>query len=73
MEKRTHDYPIMSGKRLLDANDLCIYLSLGRNRAMEFGRRIGAEVKIGKRTLFDKMVIDQYFDSRAKEQIREVG
>lgn len=72
MKKRENDFPVLSGKRLLDVNDLCIYLSLGRNRAQEFGRRIGAEVKIGKRALYDKSVIDRYFDNRAKEQIKEV-
>ena len=49
-------------KRLLSATELCTYLSLGRNRAIEFGKRIGAEKKVGRRRLYDKKVIDQALD-----------
>ena len=72
MEKRANDFPVVSGKRLLDVNDACIYLSLGRNRAKEFGKKIGAEVKIGKRVLYDRVVIDHYFDKQAAERVKEV-
>lgn len=49
-------------KRLLSVTELCTYLSLGRNRATEFGKRIGAEKKVGRRRLYDKKVIDQALD-----------
>lgn len=52
-------------KRLLDANEVCMYLSLGRNRGVEFAKSIGAERKIGRRCLYDKVVIDRYFDKQA--------
>ena len=54
-------------KRLLDVNEVCMYLSLGRNRGVEFARSIGAERKIGRRSLYDKVVIDRYFDRQAQE------
>ena len=57
---------VLSEKRLLDANEVCMYLSLGRNRGIEFARSIGAERKIGRRSLYDKVVIDKYFDDEAK-------
>lgn len=53
-----------SEKRLLDANEVCIYLSLGRNKGIEFAKSIGAEVKIGRRALYDKIKIDNYFDNK---------
>lgn len=53
-------------KRLLDVNETCIYLSLGRNRGVEFARSIGAEIKIGRRCLYDKAVIDRYLDKQAQ-------
>lgn len=53
----------MNDKRLLDANEVCIYLSLGRNKGIEFAKSIGAEVKIGRRALYDKIKIDNYFDN----------
>lgn len=58
---------VVSEKRLLDANEVCMYLSLGRNRGVEFARSIGAERKIGRRSLYDKAVIDRYFDRQAQE------
>lgn len=58
---------VVSEKRLLDANEVCMYLSLGRNRGVEFARSIGAERKIGRRSLYDKVVIDRYFDRQAQE------
>ena len=58
---------VVSEKRLLDANEGCMYLSLGRNRGVEFARSIGAERKIGRRSLYDKVVIDRYFDRQAQE------
>jgi hypothetical protein len=51
-----------SDKRLLDASEVCYYLSLGRNRGVEFARSIGAEVKIGRRSLYDRVKIDHYLN-----------
>lgn len=56
----------MGEKRLLDANEVCVYLSLGRNRGVEFARDIGAERKIGRRSLYDKVIIDRYLDELAQ-------
>lgn len=56
---------MVSEKRLIDANEVCMYLSLGRNRGVEFARSIGAERKIGRRSLYDKVVIDRYLDKQA--------
>lgn len=58
---------MLSEKRLLDVNEVCMYLSLGRNRGVEFAKSIGAEKKIGRRCLYDKVVIDRYFDKQAQE------
>lgn len=58
---------MLNEKRLLDANEVCMYLSLGRNRGVEFAKSIGAERKIGRRCLYDKAVIDRYFDKQAEE------
>ena len=52
----------LSDKRLLDASEVCYYLSLGRNRGIELAKSIGAEVKVGRRSLYDRVKIDRYFD-----------
>ena len=51
-------------KRLLDANEVCVYLSLGRNKGIEFAKSIGAEIKIGRRVVYDKNKIDKYLDEQ---------
>lgn len=56
----------MNEKRLLDANEVCIYLSLGRNKGIEFAKSINAERKIGRRSLYDRTVIDKYLDEQAE-------
>lgn len=54
----------LNDKRLLDANEVCYYLSLGRNRGIDFAKSIGAEVKIGRRSLYDRVKIDHYLDEQ---------
>lgn len=49
-------------KRLLNVHELCSYLSLGRNKAVEFGKLHNAEKRIGGRLLFDRLVIDAAID-----------
>lgn len=56
-----------SKNRLMDAKETCSYLSLGRNRGVEFAKSIGAEVAIGRRRLYDRVVIDRYLDSQVQE------
>ncbi len=55
----------LNEKRLLDANEVCIYLSLGRNKGIEFAKSIGSEVKIGRRSLYDKNRIDKYLNEQS--------
>lgn len=48
--------------RLLDTDELRNYTNLGRNNAMKLGEEIGAKIVIGKRVLWDKVKLDQYFN-----------
>lgn len=54
----------LNDKRLLDASEVCYYLNLGRNRGVEFAKSIGAEVKIGRRCLYDRVKIDHYLNEQ---------
>ena len=47
--------------------NLCYYLSLGRNRGIEFARSIGAEIKVGRRSLYDRAKIDRYLDEQQED------
>ena len=49
--------------RLMDTEELRAYTNLGRNNAMKLGEEICAKVKIGRRVLWDRRKIDEYFNS----------
>lgn len=49
--------------RLMDTEELRAYTNLGRNNAMKLGEKIGAKVQIGRRVLWDRRKIDEYFNS----------
>ena len=48
--------------RMFDINTLREYISMGKTRAAEFGEQCGAKRKMGKRTLYDKRIIDKALD-----------
>lgn len=54
----------LGDKRLLDASETCYYLGLGRNKGIEFAKSIGAERKIGRRCMYDRKALDDYFDKQ---------
>lgn len=65
MNKITNINPEATEKawgRLLSVADLMQYTGLGRNNAIAFGERCGAKRKIGKRSLYDRKVIDKYIN-----------
>lgn len=51
-----------STSRLMDTEELRAYTNLGRNNAMKLGDEIGARVQVGKRVLWDRKKLDQYFN-----------
>lgn len=55
----------MGEKRLLSQKELKEYIGIGFNSARQFGKRIGAEVQIGGRKMYDKEVIDRYIEEHA--------
>lgn len=53
----------MISKRMLQEPEMKLYTGLGRNKAREFCKNIGAVVRIGRRVLYDRTKIDEYFNS----------
>lgn len=49
--------------RLIDTEELRAYTNLGKNSAVKLGEEIGARVQIGRRVLWDRVKVDQYFNS----------
>ena len=52
----------MNNKRFLTITEAADYLTLGKSKANSFCEAIGAKKKIGKRCVYDRSVIDAYFD-----------
>ena len=44
------------------ADDAACYLGIGSQTARRILKKIGAEKRIGKRCIYDKKIIDAYFD-----------
>ena len=57
--------PLTESKRLLSINEATVYLGIGRSSALSYLDKIGAKRKIGRRTLYDKQVIDNAISKQA--------
>lgn len=51
-----------AGKRLLGIKEFCEYCGIGTCTAREWGKEIGAERRIGRRVLYDRIAIDAEID-----------
>lgn len=54
----------LSEKRLLAIPEFQLYASIGRNNALKLARESGAEVRIGRRLLIDRVKFDAWCDSQ---------
>lgn len=63
MNKRTEG--TIETSRLLDVKQLARYMNVGTLTASRFGKENNAVVRLGSRTLFDKIVIDRALDQLA--------
>lgn len=55
-------------KRLFNINELKNYTGLGETKAKQWAREIGAVHKIGKRTVYDRAIIDKAIDGLGKRE-----
>lgn len=49
----------LTEKRLLNITELMAYTGMGYVRAMEWGKKIGACRRYGKRVFFDRLIVDE--------------
>lgn len=57
-----------SFKRLFSVKELCSYTGLGRSKATSWGKEIGALVRIGRRCLYDREIIERVLNGE-----KEIG
>ena len=55
-------------KRLFTMKELMEYTGLGESKAREWAREIGAARKIGRRTVYDRAIIDKSIDELARQE-----
>lgn len=55
------------GKRLFTMKELMEYTGLGETKAREWARGIDCERKIGRRTVYDRAIIDKAIDGLGKQ------
>ena len=49
--------------RFMTLNECAKYLKVGISSTRKYMKEIGAEKRIGKRVVYDRKVIDKYFDN----------
>ena len=54
----------ISEKRLLNIEEVTIYIGMGKVTSRKYMDEIGAVRKFGRRVLFDKTVIDKALDTK---------
>lgn len=59
---------IATQPRMVSISEYMRYTGLGRNKAMTFGKEIGAVVRVGSRVLYDLRKTDRYFDELSNGQ-----
>ena len=59
--------PMAESKKLISINEAVVYLGVGRSTALSYLDKIGAKRKIGRRTLYDKQVIDSALEKQAMQ------
>ena len=52
--------------RMMGLPELCAYIGMGQTNARKFGVDAGAVRKIGRRTLYDRVLIDKALDELPK-------
>lgn len=57
-----------TNKRALSTSEACEYLSIGRNSLYRYFRQ--AQQKIGSRTVWDVLVLDQTLEALQRESVK---
>lgn len=54
-------------KRLMNIEELCEYVGMGKSYTFKWEKAQGLARKIGRRTLYDKVLVDKLIDDLNKE------
>ena len=59
--------PRLDEKRLLDINELCLYLSMGRTNLFSLAKNEGWLIKVGSKNLYDRHKVDKWCDEQTQD------
>lgn len=54
-------------KRMMNIEELCEYIGMGKTYTSKWAKKHGLARKIGRRTLYDKVLVDELIDGMNKE------
>lgn len=54
-------------KRMMNIEELCEYIGMGKTCTSKWAKEHGLARKIGRRTLYDKVLVDELIDGMNKE------
>lgn len=54
-------------KRMMNIEELCEYIGMGKTYTSKWAKEHGLARKIGRRTLYDKVLVDELIDGMNKE------
>lgn len=54
-------------KRMMNIEELCEYIGMGKTYTSKWTKEHGLARKIGRRTLYDKVLVDELIDGMNKE------
>lgn len=54
-------------KRMINIEELCEYIGMGKTYTSKWAKEHGLARKIGRRTLYDKVLVDELIDGMNKE------
>lgn len=63
MNKSETRFEGLKEKRMLSVEEAAFYTGVGKTTMYALGKEIGAIRKIGRRAVYDRLVIDQYLNS----------
>lgn len=67
----TMNFVNLAGKRLLNRDELCTYIGMGKSKAEIWAKENGACKHIGRRVLYDRVIIDRVLDAMPPETSRQ--
>ena len=59
---------LFPNRRLMNIRELMDYTGLGESKAKRWARETGAAKKIGRRTVYDRKIIDKCIDELARQE-----